>query len=708
MEKQQLLKFGAFALRADQSVLELDGKVVSLTPKMFDTLLVLVKNQGRVVEKETILREVWPDSFVEEGNIAFNIRQLRKLLGDDAQSPSYIETVPKRGYRFIAPVSALSETDPAHCGDCIEVDERRRGVSSIIILGIVVAILFLTAIIPGLYLLQNDPDSRFPVLSNAFSIEKLSTDGNIYHAVLSSDGKNMVYTHRNGSGKQSLWLRQLETSNSIQIIPPSDHFYGGIELSPDGETVYFARGSQTGPQTDIYRMPVRGGLPEKVIDSTQGWISVSPDGGQISFVRCPYEDENYCSLYVADSATGANEKKLATRPKLIRIADNQISPDGKKVAFAAGQSRTASNEFGLYEVDIDTGTERPLTNERFFNIGYVAYLPDQSSVLMTAMQRPDHTYPIWQVTLSDGAAKKLTTDSECYSRLTLDKQAGLLLSTRVTPDFRLFVHSLGTPASPPVAIANATTASFTSDGKLLFSSLMSGNAEIWSANADGSDQRQLTNNSSGDAAPIASPDGKLIFYASDRNGILQLWRMNIDGTEPKQLTSEDGGYPLAVSPDGRWVFYRSGLNGTIRKADSSTGQEFAVAPDLGRRMTVSPDGASIAFTRNEGGSLSLHVYSIVEARVIKTFNIDQPRSNIVQLEWTRDSGKLAFILTDDKRENGRLMLQDLNAASPVQIADLRGDSFAEMPALAMSADGRSFAVIRGNWKHDAVLIRGLK
>jgi Tol biopolymer transport system component len=455
-------------------------------------------------------------------------------------------------------------------------------------------------------------------------------------------------------------------------------------------------------------MPVRGGLPEKIIESTQGWTSISPDGTRISFVRCSYSDEDYCSLYVADAATGQNEKKLITRPNPIRIADNQISPDGKKVAFAAGQSRTASNEFGLYEVDIDTGTERPLTNERFFNIGYVAYLPDQSGILMTAMRRPDHDYPIWQVTLADGIAKKLTTDSECYSRLTLDRQANLLLSTRVTPDFRLYVYNAQQPASPPVAIANATTASYAPDGRLIFSSLMSGNAEIWSANTDGTDQRQLTNNTSGDTTPLASPDGKFIFFASDRTGVLQLWRMNFDGTDAKQLTSEDGGYPLAVSPDGRWVFYRSGLNGTIRKADSSTGREFTVAPDLGRRMTVSPDGELIAFTRRESGTLSLDVYSIAEARVVKTFSIDQPRSTIVQLEWTRDSRKLAYILTDDKRENGRLMQQDLDASSPVQIADLRGDSFAEMPALAMSPDSRSFAVIRGNWKHDAVLIRGLK
>lgn len=133
MEQQQLLKFGGFALKADQSVLELDGRAMQLTPKMFDMLLVLVKNQGRIVEKETFLREVWPDSFVEEGNIAFNIRQLRKLLGDDARAPSYIETVPKRGYRFIAPVDAVTEVQKSA--------EPRRRYTPILAIGIFLLIL---------------------------------------------------------------------------------------------------------------------------------------------------------------------------------------------------------------------------------------------------------------------------------------------------------------------------------------------------------------------------------------------------------------------------------------------------------------------------------------------------------------------------------------------------------------------------------------
>jgi DNA-binding winged helix-turn-helix (wHTH) protein len=81
-------RFGDFTLDTDQRVLLREGKPVALTPKVFDTLLILVENRGKIVEKEELMRRLWPDSFVEEGNLTVNIQQLRKSLGDDARDPS--------------------------------------------------------------------------------------------------------------------------------------------------------------------------------------------------------------------------------------------------------------------------------------------------------------------------------------------------------------------------------------------------------------------------------------------------------------------------------------------------------------------------------------------------------------------------------------------------------------------------------------------
>src|SRR5215213_4382859 len=111
-------RFNDFAIDTEQKVLLRGGKAVPVAPKIFETLLALVENHGRIVLKEELMKRLWPDTFVEESNLTFNIQQLRKALGDNARKPIYVETIPRRGYRFIAgveipPVNQPDETAPA-------------------------------------------------------------------------------------------------------------------------------------------------------------------------------------------------------------------------------------------------------------------------------------------------------------------------------------------------------------------------------------------------------------------------------------------------------------------------------------------------------------------------------------------------------------------------------------------------------------------
>src|SRR2546423_14399971 len=105
---KQFYRFGEFTVDGDQRVLLRNDSPLALAPKVFDTLLILVGNSGRIVEKEELMSRLWPDSFVEQSNLTFNIQQLRKALGDNARHPHFIETVARRGYRFIAEVKENS------------------------------------------------------------------------------------------------------------------------------------------------------------------------------------------------------------------------------------------------------------------------------------------------------------------------------------------------------------------------------------------------------------------------------------------------------------------------------------------------------------------------------------------------------------------------------------------------------------------------
>jgi TolB-like protein/DNA-binding winged helix-turn-helix (wHTH) protein/tetratricopeptide (TPR) repeat protein len=102
-----LYSFGSFRLDPDERQFWKDGGPVALTPKVFDLLVVLVENRGTLLEKDRLLQLVWPDSFVEEANLSVNISSLRRVLGEVPGEPRFIETLPKRGYRFIAEVTEL-------------------------------------------------------------------------------------------------------------------------------------------------------------------------------------------------------------------------------------------------------------------------------------------------------------------------------------------------------------------------------------------------------------------------------------------------------------------------------------------------------------------------------------------------------------------------------------------------------------------------
>src|ERR1043166_4838746 len=353
LETKTFYDFGNFRLDPSEKVLLREGETIPLTPKVFETLKLFVENPGRLIEKDELMQRLWPDRYVEESNLTFNIRMLRKALGDDKAKPRFIETVPKRGYRFIAEVSETPAeivslpVDPVLPPHATLQNKKAWIVSAVLVL----AVLFF-----GFWYVHsvNLNANEMPILSAPFALEQLTTSGKTVQAVISHDGKNVVYTRGIYNEKQSVWLRQLDSGNNVEIIPPSDNVYYGLALSPDGNTVYFTRG-QPGEALDTFRVPIFGGIPQRIISLSQGWTSISPDGSRISFIRCPWRDDDYCSLYVADAIDGGNEKKILTRPSPFRIGDNHFSPDGKSIAFAVGQSQTDGSEFELREVAIESG-----------------------------------------------------------------------------------------------------------------------------------------------------------------------------------------------------------------------------------------------------------------------------------------------------------------------------------------------------------------
>ena len=358
------------------------------------------------------------------------------------------------------------------------------------------------------------------------------------------------------------------------------------------------------------------------------------------------------------------------------------------------------------EVEIESGTERALTAQKFFNIRYLAWMPDGGGLFLTASRIPTKNYRIWQVSRTTGEVLPLTKNSETYSNLSFDRQANLLVSTQITQDFRLHLFQTENPLENQI-LAAATSVAFDANGKILFSSMMSGNDEIWSINRDGSGQRQLTNDAADENAPLSAPDGDSIFFASNRTGEVQLWKMSADGTNQTQITRKGGGAPLLVSPDGRWLYYHHGLQKTLWRVSIEGGEEELILNKRKHQIALSPDGLQAAFPEKQGAENVLMIVSLADGQIVKTFKLADERAELIQLKWTADGENLMYISAVGDYGNNILWRQPLDGNAPQKIANL-GDELITGYGFALAPDDKSFAITQGNWRHDAVLLKGLK
>lgn len=697
--KTNSFQFGDYLLDAQEKVLFRDGKPVPVTPKAFLLLQTLVERRGRLVEKEQLMEAVWADSFVEQGNLSFTINLLRKVLGDDSHNPRFIETVPRRGYRFIAEVTEISYRNGANrhlvnsSANLLSSNpprpQLRRSVLIFVVAGLVLAASWYAV---GTY---RRARTSAPILSVPFESEPFSTSGNVAHAVISPDGKHVVYSSETG-GKQNVWLRDLETSENVQLIPPSDDHYLGFAFSKSGSTLFFVRkGSDDSAPTAVYRMAKFGGIPAKIIDKAEGWLSISPDDQHISFVRCAYTDQNYCSLLTA-GVDGSNERTLVSKARPIRISAQDFSPDGRSVAFAAGHSTNGGSDFQILRINLADGAESEITQKKYFNVKSLKWLPVGDELLATAMETLDGKINIWRLDAVSREAVPLTKDSVNYNAISFDAAATQMISTQLSNNFKL-VRTIDGQSN---VLTAARFTAFAPDGRIVY---VADDNNIWITNSDGTNQRQLTSDPATEIYPQVSPDNRFIFFTSNRSGSNQVWRINADGTDQMQLTRHEGGYPCAVSPDGNWVFYRSGLRSTLWKVSTEGGSEVEVSDRKMIKPAISPDGTQAAYFTYNNKKWTITVTNLAEGKQNSAFDYADGKSQAIKIAWSPDSRSLLYVSNVDMKNS--LWRLALEGGKTEFVADLGGDLIEDF---SLAPDGNGFAFTRGKWLHDVVLIKGLK
>ena len=540
-------------------------------------------------------------------------------------------------------------------------------------------------------------------------ITKLTFNGKATSAVISPDGKQVVYSIYD-KGLRSLWLRQVATGTDVKLTEPEDTNYFGLTISPDGNFLYYAHGGTTVQNRILYRMPVLGGSPSKVIEDIGSPIGFSPDGKQIAFVRSGLRgvgEQGESALIIAN-ADGTEERKVAVRKGGPNRFGNLFfggvawSPDGKRIATIARASDERGRFQNVIEVPVEGGNERPLTSQRWYQIQRLVWLADGSGLLMTASEKASDSLnrQIWHLSYPGGEARKVTNDVNSYSSISLNADSSVLVTVQENQATDIWVAPEGDAGratqfkSISGNMDGLDSVRWTPDGKIVFNSMAGGRDGIWIMEADGKNRKQLTTAENVDYSPSVTTDGRYVIFVSERTGSPAIWMMDIDGSDQKNLGVQ-GFNPQAG--DG-WVVYPN--KQSLWKSPFDGGEPVLLGQGQLLRCGVSQDGKMVACSQETPGSPVRLAVLPIAGGPAKIF--DAKFLLPARMRWTPDGRSVTYI----GREEGLtdIWSQPVDGGEPKRVTNFRADNIFSFD---WSRDNK-LVISHGTSESDVVLIRNAK
>jgi Tol biopolymer transport system component/DNA-binding winged helix-turn-helix (wHTH) protein len=556
-------EFDRFTLLREMRLLVSDGTPVPLMSKAFDTLVLLVENRDRVVTKDELLSAVWPDVIVEEGNLTQQIFLIRKALGDAAQQPRYIVTVPGHGYRFTASVREIvpESVSTSVAASAAPMPGSRRWRLRAVGFGAAGIVMVALA---GLWLRSPFRAATAPV---AMQVVRLTALSGYEIGRISPDGRQVLFEWTGeGRSNRDIYIQVVGSSDPHPLTTdPADDV--APMWSSDGKQIAYVRRGPDPFSGHVRVMSSLGGTDRKVSDFPVAVPAVwSPDDRYVVAGRAAPLDATHPSngLYLIPVHGG--EPRLITRPPPPG-ADRTptFSPDGHRLAYVSCAGPSINTACHINVLDVDSvfaaaGPPRRITQVPDTTIMGLTWSKDGKSVIYGAEELSvDY---LWRVGV-DGQRPPERIEMAGAGAVfpSIPPGGDRLIFARLVDDDDIYRFEPG--RSPqPVAPSSGFDGSpqFSPNGRrIAFCSARTGEAvELWIAAADGSGAAQLTHGPGRwQGSPAWSPDGRdIAFESRAADGSWHIWTIDVESGTQRQITAEPGDQNMPTwSHDGDWIYF---------------------------------------------------------------------------------------------------------------------------------------------------------
>jgi Tol biopolymer transport system component/DNA-binding winged helix-turn-helix (wHTH) protein len=542
---RQIYIFGNYRLDVQDCRLWHGDTSIALPPKSFDLLHVLVQNAGQLIEKKALLHAVWPNTFVEEGNLSVYVSALRKIFNKDSPECEFIETVPRRGYRFTAPVKKIISSN---CSLSPTIDSR-----------------------------EAPPQSDATVAEDLASVSYgIHTPGKRARAWWGLFAATLVMIAFVAMITGVIWNRHhqsglIHAASESRPLTSEPGVYSWPTFSPDGNRLAYSWRSDTGPIRNVYIQNIGSDDREKLTSDggesfSPAW---SPKGQEVAFLHAT-KDPKWLEVEVAKVQTPHVERHLAIIDNL-KSAFHDLptlnwSPDGAWLVTTEKDETDGSSALEL--ISIENGKKETLTHPPALTVDINATFSPHGDSIAFLRARGPSSAEIHIMPTHGGPDRHLPFSIRSIDGITwsADGQSLIVASSRALSVGNLWKLPLN--GDPPVALS--TLPAHTADPvissaahRLAYIDLLR-NGSLWRMSMDGhGKEEQLIASQFIDSAPDYSPDGSQIAFESDRTGASEIWISRSDGKECRRLTNIFGPNTSAPrwSPDGSMLVFDSGSQG---------------------------------------------------------------------------------------------------------------------------------------------------